>query len=257
MKIAKKLAHFSAERLKRDKTLAVLLTLYIAFTVCASIICFCQGRERNGLLPLAYAALLLLATLLAECYGGIRCGKLFLSVMYFIAVGGILGTCFEFYSMIPAFDTLLHTVSGFIFAALGYVIAQKLTKGSSPIMSLLFALCFSLAVALMWELFEWGLTLLMRGDMLEDTFVYEIRSYLLSGSHNEAVELLDIEKTQIYHSGGVYEIEGYLDLGGIDTLTDMLVCFVGDIIFALVALVGKITHRDLLKYFVPACVGVE
>ncbi len=251
MEIAKKIVNFAAERLRSDKIRCVMLALYLLFTVAASAVCFSQGRVRNGLLPLAYAALFLLATLLSEYFGKIRCGKIFLAILYFVPVGGILGTCFELYTLVPFFDTLLHIVSGFIFAALGYVVALRLCRGGSPAMCLLFALCFSLAVALLWELFEWGLTVLTSGDMLEDSIVRDIRSYFLSGSHNEAVELLGIEKTVIYHSGGEYVVDGYLDIGLTDTLTDMLVCLLGDLAFLAVALLERPLGRGLLRFVAP------
>ncbi len=256
MKIAKKLLDFSAQRLKGDRLRALMLSVYLLFTAVSSAVCFFGGQIRNGLLPLGYAAVFLLLTAVAECYGGIRCGKVFLTVLYCIPVGGILGTCFELYALLPHFDTLLHLVSGFVFAALGYGIAEALTRrsGKNKVMSLLFALCFSLAIALCWELFEWGLTVLTNGDMLEDTVIRDIRSYLLSGSHNESVDILGIDKTVIYYSGGEYVIDGYLDVGLTDTLTDMLVCLIGNIPFSLAAIFEWLSGKAVMRYVAPVAV---
>lgn len=253
MKIAKKLLDFSAQRLKDDRPRALLLAAYLIFTAVSSAVCFFGGQIRNGLLPLCYAAVFLLLTAVAECLGGIRCGKVFLTVLYCIPVGGILGTCFDLYTHLVHLDTLLHLISGFVFAALGYGISEALTRrsGKNRVMSLLLAICFSLAVALCWELLEWGLTVLTNGDMLEDTVIRDIRSYLLSGSHNESVDILGIDKTVIYYSGGEYVIDGYLDVGLTDTLTDMLVCFIGDVIFLLVAIFGCLSGKDVMRFVAP------
>ena len=251
--MSKKLLHFSAERLKHDRARVFMLAAYLLFTVASSAVCFSMGMIRNGLLPLGYAAVFLLLTSIAECFCGLRCGKLFLAVLYFIPIGGILGTCFELYSIFPWFDTLLHIVSGWIFAALGFGIAETVTQrsGKNWLMSLGFAVCFSLSVALCWELFEWGLTAITGGDMLEDSIIKDIHSYLLSGSHNSSVDILGIEKTVIYYSGGEYVIDGYLDVGLFDTLTDMLVCFLGDALFALFAVFGTLTGKNVIKYIAP------
>jgi hypothetical protein len=92
----------------------------------------------------------------------------------------------------------------------------------------------------------------MNGDMLEDTVVYNIRSYVLSGNHNIPESILNIEKTLIYYDGGkIYELEGYLDLGGIDSLTDMAVCLLGTVVFAAFLAFGKRLGERFLALFVP------
>ncbi len=112
---------------------------------------------------------------------------------------------------------------------------------------------------MLWELFEWALTVLMNGDMQEDTLVTDIRSYFLAGSHNVPQDILDIEKTVVYYDGGrVYVIEGgYIELGLIDTLTDMLVCFIGAVVFEILCIVDLFKNTRLIRYFTPACDGIN
>ncbi len=246
----------AANSLRRDTLRLILFIAYLIFTVFSSIYFIANGQIRNGILPLAYAALFIVMLAIFEYFLSMHCGNIFLVILFSVPVGGILGTCYDFYMLIPFFDTLLHTVSGFIFAALGYSLMERLlTKHGvkSRLANVLFAITFSLAIALLWELFEWGLTVLMNGDMLEDTVVYDIRSYLLSGSHNETFDLLDISKTVIYHSGGVFEMEGYLDLGGLDSLVDMAVCLAGAAAFAALAFLSMMLKKDIVGYFVPKC----
>ena len=243
-------------KLKNDKLRFILFIGYLIFTLFSAVYFFTLGQIRNGLLPVAYAALFIVMLAIFEYFLKMDAGNLFLVILFSVPVGGILGTCYEFYMLIPFFDTLLHTISGFIFAALGYSLMERLLLKHavrSRLISVLFALCFSLAIALLWELFEWLLTTLMNGDMLEDTVVYNIRSYLLSGSHNETVDLLDISKTVIYHSGGAYELEGYLDLGGLDSLVDMSVCLAGAVAFGILSLASHLAKKDIVPYFAPKC----
>ena len=248
-------ARYSVNNLKNDRMRLALFIFYVAFTLFSTVFFLAKGYIRNGLLPLGYAVLFIALLCLFEYFFGMRCGNAFLVILFSVPFGGILGTCYELYMYIPFFDTLLHTISGFIFAALGYSLMMRLLGGSEGkffYANLLFGIAFSLGLATLWELFEWLLTALLNGDMLEDTVVYNIRSYFLSGSHNETVDILNIEKTVIHYDGGrVYVLDGYLDLGGIDSLVDMAVCLAGTVSFFLLSIMGRLTGRDSMKYIVP------
>ena len=85
-----------------------------------------------------------------------------------------------------------------------------------------------------------------------DSIVKGINSYYLAGSHNEAVILEDITRTIIeYGNGKTYVIEGYLDVGLIDTMHDCLICAVGSIVFALVVILGYFKIPKLNKILIP------
>ena len=242
-------------RLKDDKIRLLLFISYLLFTVYSSIYFFSLGYIRNGLLPLAYASLFIVVLNLFEYFLSMDCSNVFLIIIFSVPVGGILGSCYDLYVSIPCLDTILHTISGFIFASLGFSLMNRLLErndGRYFAANLMFGSAFSLALATLWELFEWVLTTLMNGDMLEDTVVYNIRSYVLSGNHNIPESILNIEKTLIYYDGGkIYELEGYLDLGGIDSLTDMAVCLLGTVVFAAFLAFGKRLGERFLALFVP------
>ena len=97
----------------------------------------------------------------------------------------------------------------------------------------------------------------MNGDMHEDSLTKNIYSYFLAGSHNETVNITDIEKTLVYYDGGkVYVIDGgYMDLGLFDTLVDMLVCLCGAVVFVIISLIDHFSKKKILHLFVPSCVG--
>lgn len=49
----------------------------------------------------------------------------------------------------------------------------------------MFGICFSLDEAVMWEFFEYMCTITMGFDIMEDSYVDKINSYLLSGTHSQ------------------------------------------------------------------------
>jgi len=110
---------------------------------------------------------------------------------------------------------------------------------------------FSLALGLLWELVEYTLNCLFGFDMLADTFIDGFNSYLLSGTHSEYVAIHNISKTLIYYGDEVYELNGYLDIGLIDSMTDMVVCFLGVIVFLLVTIVGRFKFKRINDILLP------
>lgn len=233
----------------------VFFALYLIFTLFSAVLFFASGRVRDGFLPIAYFALFVIMLPLFEYALDMRCGALFLVVLFFVPIGGILGTCYDLYMIFPWFDTLLHAVSGLIFACLGYSIMERIliSRGGSGLAAVLFAISFSLAIAVLWEMFEWLLTVAMRGDMQEDGIVKEINSYYLAGSHEKPLNIPNIDKTVIVYNGGeTYTVEGgYLDLGVFDTLLDMLVCLIGAASFAVISVIDRIIGTHITESITP------
>ena len=250
-----------ALRLRADKIRLALFLFYVGFTIFSSVYFFIGGFVRNGFLPILYALLFVTVLCVFEYFLKMKCSSIFLIIVFAIPVGGILGSCFDFYILIPDLDNILHGLSGFIFAALGFSLTMALFRrndGKYFTANLMFGTAFSLGLATLWELFEWGLSSITGSDMLTDTTVHEIRSYLLSGSHNSTVDILNIEKTQIFYDGGkMYEIEGYMDLGGLDSLLDMAVCLAGAVIFIVLAIICRRVGKKALHCFIPALDTVE
>lgn len=222
-----------------NKGFVAINGVYIIFCLVSSILCCIDFQPRNFLMSLFFV-LFVPVVLIAEYAVKIRLGELFIASAYALAAGSILGSCFNVYTTVPFFDTVLHGISGVLFAALGFAIAEKffgkVNDDRNFFGSLLLGFCFSLAIAVLWEIFEYGCTAAFGFDMMEDSIVTHINSYLLSGNHTETVELDGIVKTVIYYGEGkTYTIDGYLDIGLIDTLTDMIICTVGAAIFAIIS----------------------
>lgn len=186
-------------------------------------------------------------------------------ILLFIFAAEILGEINSFYTRIPHWDTMLHTVNGFLMGAIGFAMidilnqSPKIHISMSPAFVAFVSFCFSMTVGVLWEFFEYSMDIFFLTDMQKDRIVSDISSVMLNPSGlNEAVIINDISRTTI--SGAVggelgeYVIEGgYLDVGIIDTMKDLIVNCIGTIIFSLIGAV-YLTKRDRLRVaqqFIP------
>lgn len=78
----------------------------------------------------------------------------------FIYAATFLGEVRNFYYTVPHFDTILHTFSGGMIAALGFSLIAFLNKSDkipvtlSPLFVACFTFCFALALGGVWEIYE-------------------------------------------------------------------------------------------------------
>ena len=161
-------------------------------------------------------------------------------ILLFIFAGELLGEVQNFYNIIPYWDTILHTINGFLCAAIGISFIDILNQTDkfhlklTPKFVAFFGFCFAMTIGVIWEFMEFGFDYFFRSDMQKDRIVYNISSVLLNESgENVPVKINDIEKTVIYSKDGKYTIDGYLDIGLIDTIKDLLVSFIGAIVFSI------------------------
>ena len=187
-------------------------------------------------------------------------------ILLFIFSAEILGEINEFYIVIPHWDTILHTLNGFLCAAVGFSTIDILNQKEffhvtmSPIFVALVAFCFSMTIGVLWEFFEFGTDRMLRYDMQKDTIVDTISSVKFEAEgKNKTVIIDNIKKTIIQsedNEGNKKEtvVEGgYLDLGLDDTMQDLIVNFIGAIVFSILGLL-YIKNRDKYKFaenFIP------
>jgi len=80
--------------------------------------------------------------------------------MIFIILSLILGSRFDFYEKFSWWDDLLHFSYGLGFAFIGYLVIQyfstKRQVNNDTILVVLFSLCFTLAGAVLWEIYEFS-----------------------------------------------------------------------------------------------------
>lgn len=159
-------------------------------------------------------------------------------ILLFIFAAEILGEIREFYIKIPLWDTMLHTMNGFLAAAIGFSLVDLLNRSKrytfqlSPLFMAMVAFCFSMTIGVIWEFFEFGMDYFFDMDMQKDTVIQTIHSVLLNPDGVNVPYTVDnIQDTIV--NGQNLGIEGYLDIGLIDTMKDLFVNFIGAVIFSM------------------------
>lgn len=157
----------------------------------------------------------------------------------FVFCAEILGEIGCFYMKFPFWDTMLHTVNGFMFAAFGFCLVdifnrnKKFSFELSAVFCALVAFCFSMTVGVFWEFFEFGADMLFSIDMQKDSIIRDIYTVSLDPQNaNNVISIKDIVSTQIVTTGGAVSIDGYIDVGLRDTMKDLFVNFVGAVVFS-------------------------
>ena len=158
-------------------------------------------------------------------------------ILLFIFAAEILGEVNAFYVNVPNWDTMLHTINGFLAAAVGFSLVlllndnEKLTFDLSPFFLAMVAFCFSMTIGVLWEFFEFGMDWFFHTDMQRDTVINAIYSASLDPTRtNKVVAVKEIHDVVI--NGENLGLGGYLDIGLIDTMKDLLVNFVGAVVFS-------------------------
>ncbi len=158
-------------------------------------------------------------------------------ILIFIFAAEILGEISEFYLLFPFWDTMLHTMNGFLAAAIGFSMVDLLNRSDkvlfqlSPMFTAIVALCFSMTIGVVWEFFEFAMDQLGGLDMQKDTVIHTISSVMLnSQGKNVPVVIGGIEEVMV--NGQELGLGGYLDIGLLDTMEDLIVNFIGAVVFS-------------------------
>lgn len=165
-------------------------------------------------------------------------------VLLFIFAAEILGEIRAYYVHFPHWDTMLHTINGFLCAAIGFSLVDLLNRNEhfsfrlSPAFMAVTAFCFSMTVGVLWEFVEYFADKFFLLDMQKDTVVNAIRSVALDPTNsNKVVSITGITDTILVLQDGSTRslgLGGYLDLGIHDTMKDLLVNVIGAAVFSVV-----------------------
>lgn len=183
-----------------------------------------------------------------------------ITVLCFIFAAEILGEVNAFYVAVPMWDTMLHTINGFLAAAVGFSLVmllnddERLTFDLSPLFLALTAFCFSMTIGVLWEFFEFGMDCFFHTDMQKDTVVNAIYTVALDASRsNRVVAVKNIQDVMIH--GESLGLGGYLDIGLIDTMKDLFVNFIGAVVFSVTGFfyaASKGRRKSPAQQFVPS-----
>ena len=181
-------------------------------------------------------------------------------ILCFIFAAEILGEVNAFYVRIPGWDTMLHTLNGFLAAAVGFSMVmllnddERLTFDLSPLFLALVSFCFSMTIGVLWEFFEFAMDFFFATDMQKDTVIHALHTVALDPTlTNTVVSIPDIESVTV--NGQELGLGGYLDIGIIDTMKDLLVNFIGAVVFSVLGFfyaAGKGEKKSAAIRFVPS-----
>ena len=183
-----------------------------------------------------------------------------ITILCFIFAAEILGEVNAFYVNVPNWDTMLHTLNGFLAAAVGFSMVlllnddERLTFDLSPFFLALVAFCFSMTIGVLWEFFEFGMDYFFHTDMQKDTVINSIYTVALDPTRtNKVVAVKGIQDVVI--NGESLGLGGYLDIGIIDTMKDLFVNFIGAVVFSVTGFFyarSKGEKRTAAQSFVPS-----
>lgn len=220
---------------------AVWLILRV-LVLAVAVRCLIRG-EWESLLTCALTEVLFLAPPFIEKSFHLRLPSVMeVAVMIFIFCAEVLGEIGCFYIRFPVWDTMLHTINGFLFAAFGFCLADLLNETPkakfhlSPPFLALVAFCFSMTIGIIWEFFEFSMDHIFVLDMQKDTIIQSFQSVTLDPTNqNIPIPVRAIAETVIRtRDGQQFVIEGYLDIGLADTIKDLFVNFIGAAVFSVI-----------------------
>lgn len=173
-------------------------------------------------------------------------------ILLFIFAAEILGEISAFYIKFPYWDTILHTLNGFLCGAIGFSLVEimngnkKLRFELSPLFMAVVAFCFSMTIGVIWEIFEFSMDTLYHFDMQKDTVIHSIHTVSLDPlKDNNCIAVTDIESVMV--NGKELGLGGYLDIGLLDTMYDLFVNFIGAFVFAVLGY-GYVKYRDTKSF---------
>ena len=165
-------------------------------------------------------------------------------ILLFIFAAEILGEIRAYYIYFPHWDTMLHTLNGFLCAAIGFSLLDILNRSErmsfqlSPVYLALMSFCFSMTIGVLWEFFECLMDQFFLLDMQKDTVVGAISSVMLDPSGgNTPTAIQGITDVIVVTAGGAQYslgLGGYLDIGLLDTMKDLFVNFIGAAAFSII-----------------------
>lgn len=173
-------------------------------------------------------------------------------ILLFIFAAEILGEISAFYIKFPYWDTVLHTLNGFLCGAIGFSLVEimngnkRLRFELSPLFMAVVAFCFSMTIGVAWEIFEFSMDSLYHLDMQKDTIIHSIYTVSLDPMNdNNCVAVTGIEDVVL--NGRDLGLGGYLDIGLMDTMYDLIVNFIGAFVFSVLGY-GYVKYKDTKSF---------
>ena len=263
---AKSALRSAKEEIRKKKGVAAVyfvLRLMVIFIMVAQ---FFNRNFENVFLCLLTLVLFLLPTIFERRLRIDLPDTLEIVIMLFIFAAEILGEIRAFYTTFQGWDTMLHTINGFLCAAIGFCLVdmfdreERFSLTLSPVFMAIVAFCFSMTIGVLWEFFECAMDQLFLLDMQKDTVIHSIASVMLDPTGgNTPVTIRDITDVIVVSNGQEIPlgIGGYLDVGILDTMKDLVVNFVGAVVFSFIGYfyVKSRGKGRFARRFIPQVLG--
>ena len=202
MKI-KKFYYAMINEYREKKATFIIYLLLRGVVIAVGVVGALGGNYKSAFFCVLTLALFLLPAFVQTTFNVELPSLLEIIVLIFIFAAEILGELADYYERFPLWDTMLHVTTGFLAAAIGLSLIDLLNRSErfkfalSPLYVALVSFCFSMTIGVLWEFFEFFCDVLLHTNMQKDTVV-----------------------------------NGYLDIGLYDTMGDLLVNFIGAIVFS-------------------------
>ena len=248
------------EELKGKKTVVTIYIILRVLVILTMVAQFLNGNFENVFLCILTLVLFTLPTVIERRVRIDLPDTLEIIILLFIFSAEILGEIQAYYTYFHGWDTMLHTLNGFLAAAVGFSMVillnddERLTFHLSPFFLALVAFCFSMTIGVLWEFFEFSMDYFFGFDMQKDTVIHSIHSVLLDPTRtNTVVTIPNIQDVVI--NGQSLGVGGYVDIGIIDTMKDLFVNFIGAVVFSITGFFyakSKGRRRTPAQGFVPS-----
>ena len=223
--------------IREHKSSAIVYLTLRALVLIMMVLQFFNQNYENVFMCLLTLLLLVIPSFIQVTFKVELPSTLEVIMLLFIFAAQILGEISEFYLVFPFWDTVLHVLNGFLAAAIGFSMVDLLNRSErivftlSPFFIAIVAFCFSMTIGVVWEFFEFGMDQILGYDMQKDTIVHAIHSVTLDPEgHNIPYVISNITETAV--NGQELGLGGYLDIGLIDTMEDLVVNFIGAAAFS-------------------------
>ena len=258
------------EQIRKNPRLAAVYVILRAIVILIMIAQFFNGNFENFFLCILTLILFTIPSFIERRIKIDVPDTLEVIILLFIFSAEILCEIRAYYITFPYWDTMLHTLNGFLCAAIGFSLVDILNRHTkvstfslSPAYMAVVAFCFSMTVGVLWEFFECLMDQLFLLDMQKDTVVHTISSVMLDptgGNHPTAIR--GITDVIVVTADGAQQslgLGGYLDVGILDTMKDLFVNFIGAVVFSMIGYfyVKGRGQGKFAKRFIPRVMDEE
>jgi len=226
-------------QIKANKKVFIVWAILRLFVIQAIVISALRRDYESVFICLLTLFLFLMPTFIEKKFDLVFPSTLQIVILLHIFAAEILGELGAYYIHFTHWDTILHTVWGFLCAAVGYALVDILNQDNnfhfklSPLYLAIAAFCFSMTIGVIWEFFELAMDRLFLLDMQKDTVIPYISSVLLDESKSNIPIVID-NITSVSVNGQELGLGGYIDIGLYDTMEDLFVNFIGALVFSII-----------------------